>query len=170
MTAPERFSDEEDPGDVSLLDFKRRERERASDDGTSSGTHGHGPCPRKRRCPTVLHGSCHPNASLIVATLALVALAACATASGETLPQAKATFRACLLHNGAVKVTLPRGANADGHFWFRRPVRTRWDKHSGWWGISVTTVNGHRYYTAAYQVGGMSRRERHTLKRCADRI
>src|SRR5262249_60521168 len=77
---------------------------------------------------------------------------------------------ACLLHSGAVKVTLPRGANADGHFWFRRPVRTRWDKHSGWWGISVTTVNGHRYYTAAYQVGGMSLRERHTIKRCADRI
>jgi hypothetical protein len=110
------------------------------------------------------------SAKLVVTTLAMLALVACATASGQTLPQAKATFRTCLLHHGVVKVTLPRGTSGNGHFWFRRPVKSSWDKHSGWWGITVSTVNGHRYYGAAYQVGGMSLRERRTLDRCADRI
>jgi hypothetical protein len=106
---------------------------------------------------------------LICTLLAALALAGCGSASGRTLPQAKATFRSCLLDDGAVKVALPRNGNA-GHFWFRRPVMSRWDKHSGWWGITVATVNGQHYYGAGYQVGGMSARERLTLKLCSDRL
>jgi hypothetical protein len=113
---------------------------------------------------------------LTCAVVAALALIASASASSQTVPQAKATFRTCLLNHGAVKVTLPRGSmtlrgsTGNGHFWFRRPVKSRWDEHSGWWGVVVWRVNRRAHYGIAYQIGGMSGREWRLLARCADRV
>jgi hypothetical protein len=68
--------------------------------------------------------------------MAAAALVLAAPAGARTQPQTEAVFRSCLLHHGALKVTLPHGADkANGYVWFRGPLTSTWHDHVGYWGV-----------------------------------